>query len=87
MSEDSTTRAMFRHAIQNLSIPDRIQLVGDIWDSIAEAPEAIPLTDEQKTELDRRLDTYRCDPSAGETWERVRRKTNPGLPAPNHRRK
>jgi len=74
MSQTSSMRSILKRAIQNLSISERIQLVGDIWDSIEEAPEAIPLTDEQKTELDRRLDAYRRDPSAGETWECVRRR-------------
>lgn len=74
-------------AIENLSVAQRIQLVGDIWDSTAEVPEATPLTDEQKAELDRRLDGYRRDPSAGETWERLCRKTSPSLPASHHRRK
>ena len=66
--------AMFRHAIQNLSVSERIQLVEDLWDSIAEDPVSIPLTDQQKSELNRRLDTYRRDPSAGQPWEHVRRR-------------
>jgi putative addiction module component (TIGR02574 family) len=28
-----------------LSVPERIQLVEDIWDSIAEMPEELPLTE------------------------------------------
>ncbi|MDD5708261.1 MAG: addiction module protein [Kiritimatiellae bacterium] len=32
------------------SVPERIQLVEDIWDTIAEVPEEIGLTDEQKAE-------------------------------------
>ena len=31
-----------------LSIPERIQLVEDIWDTIANEPEAIELTEEEK---------------------------------------
>ena len=48
-----------------LSVAERIQLVEDLWDSIAAVPEALPLTDAQREELDRRLDAYRRDPSAG----------------------
>ena len=48
-----------------LSVPERIQLVEDIWDSIAEVPEAVPLTEAQEAELDRRFDAHRKDPTAG----------------------
>ena len=58
--------------ILNMSVSERIQLVEDIWDSIAEVPEAISLTDTQKRELDYRLDAYHKNPSAGSPWEEVR---------------
>lgn len=56
----------------NLSVPERIQLVEDIWDSIAEVPEEVGLTDEQKAELDRRLDAYHRNPDEGSPWGLVR---------------
>lgn len=53
---------------RSLSVDKRLQLVGDIWDSIAEEatvkPDVLPLTDEQKAELDRRLAEYEADPSS-----------------------
>ncbi len=55
-----------------LSISERIQLVEDIWDSIAKAPESLPLTEEQKAELDWRLEAYRKDADAGAPWGVVR---------------
>jgi putative addiction module component (TIGR02574 family) len=58
--------------ILRLSVSERIQLVEDIWDSIAEVPDSIPLTDEQKAELDRRLDAYHKNPHAGSPWSVVR---------------
>ena len=54
-----------RKDILNLSVAERIELIGDLWDSMAEAPEAIELTEAQKAELDRRLDAHRKDPTAG----------------------
>lgn len=43
----------------SLSIEERLQLVGDIWDSIADAanasPDLLPLTAAQMAELDRRI--------------------------------
>ena len=58
--------------ILDLSVSERIQLVEDIWDSIAEVPESVPLTDQQKAELDRRLDAYRKNPKTGSPWTMVR---------------
>jgi len=58
--------------ILNLSVPERILLVEDIWDSVAEVPNIVPLTEEQKKELDRRLDAYHTNPAAGSPWEVVR---------------
>jgi putative addiction module component (TIGR02574 family) len=45
-----------------LSVPERIQLVEDIWDSIAEMPEELPLTKAQQMEQDRRFESYRLNP-------------------------
>ena len=58
--------------ILRLSASEQIQLVQDIWDSITEVPDSVTLTDEQKAELDRRLDTYHMDPNAGSPWSVVR---------------
>ncbi len=58
--------------ILNLSISERIQLVEDIWDSIADVPEAVALTDDQKRELDNRLDAHRLKPNEGSSWKKVR---------------
>ncbi len=60
--------------ISQLSIAERIQLAEDLWDSILERPDDLPLTDAQKQELDRRLEHYQQDPTAGSTWEEVRQR-------------
>ena len=58
--------------IIGLPIQDRIQLVEAIWDSIAEVPEAIELSDSQRSELDKRLAAYQKNPSLGSPWSEVR---------------
>ena len=60
--------------ILRLSISERIQLVQDIWDSIEEVPDSLLLTDEQKDELDRRLDAYHKTPTVCSPWAGVREK-------------
>ena len=58
---------------RKLSIPERLELVEDIWDSIAQDTEAFPLSEEQKTEVDRRLEAHRRDPESAIPWTEVRR--------------
>ena len=57
---------------RNLSIAERIQLVEDIWDSIAAETDALPLTEEQRAELDSRLKEHRRNPDSAIPWEQVR---------------
>ena len=47
--------------LSSLPIVERIQIVEDLWDSIAADEAALSLTDEQRCELDRRLDAYESD--------------------------
>ena len=54
-----------------LSIPERIQLVEDIWDTIANEPEAIELTEKDKKIIDERLERYHQNPELGSPWEGV----------------
>jgi putative addiction module component (TIGR02574 family) len=42
--------------IQALSPVQRLELIELLWDSLSSTPEAIPFTDAQRAELDRRLD-------------------------------
>ena len=64
-----------------LSVSERIQLVEDIWDSIAvEATNAVELPQAQKAELHRRVAAHRADPSTAVPWEQVRSKLFPGKP-------
>ena len=53
-------------------IPDRILLVEEIWDTIAEENQAFELTDAQKRELDRRLESVRTNPGQGRTWDEIK---------------
>lgn len=63
-----------REAIFRLTIPERLQLVEDIWDSIADTPEELPLTESQRAALDRRLDAYHRNPDEGAPWAEVRKR-------------
>ncbi len=54
-----------------LSLPERIQLVEDIWDTIAEEADSLELTEDEKRIIDERLDTYHKNPAAGSPWTEV----------------
>lgn len=58
--------------VLELSVPERIQLVEDIWDTIATVPQPLPLTELQREELDRRLEEYQKHPEDGSPWEEVK---------------
>jgi putative addiction module component (TIGR02574 family) len=55
-----------------LSVAERIQLVEDIWDSIALEPDAVPLSDELREELDHRLEDQAANPGVGKPWSEVK---------------
>ncbi len=58
--------------LRGLSVSERMQLVEDLWDSIAAETGELPLTEAQTLELERRLAEMERDPESGETWEVVR---------------
>ena len=55
----------------SLSIPERIQLVEEIWDTIVSQEEAMELTQEEKQMIDDRLEAWQRNPEAGSSWEEV----------------
>lgn len=58
-------------ALRELPIEQRIQLVEDLWDSIAADQSAVPFTEWQHAELDRRLNAYEVDGEMGRPAEVV----------------
>ena len=58
--------------IKKLSVAERILIVEDIWDSIITSEEDFPITDEQKSELDSRLEAYYKNPTEGKSWKEVK---------------
>jgi putative addiction module component (TIGR02574 family) len=58
--------------IDRLPVEERLALVEDIWDSIAADSAALPLTDAQRAELDRRLADHETNPDDVVPWEELR---------------
>ena len=58
--------------VLELPVTERLQLVQDIWDSIAATPEALELTEEDRRLIEERLEACRQNPQAGSPWPEVR---------------
>jgi len=58
--------------LKNLSLNEKILLVEDLWDEIASSNQNIPVTDEQKKQLELRLITYQSSSKEGRSWDVVR---------------
>jgi putative addiction module component (TIGR02574 family) len=57
--------------VMHLPVTERLQLVEDIWNSIAAAPDQVELTEHEKHLIDERLKTYHQNPNSGSPWEEV----------------
>jgi putative addiction module component (TIGR02574 family) len=60
--------------IGNLSLEERLRLLDELWESLSQTAEAIPLTSAQREELDRRLDELEREGPVGIPWEDVLRR-------------
>ena len=69
LKTDYVIQIWTRLSIDKMSVDERLELIGKIWDSIEELP---PLTEAQKAELDRRIESYRASPGDSVTWEAVK---------------
>ena len=58
--------------LETLPVPERLQLVEDLWDSIARSNAEIPIPQWQIDELDRRKQNYLRNPDSGRTWDEVK---------------
>lgn len=57
--------------IRQLPLPDRLELVAEIWDSICEETASLPISADTFAELDRRLEEHRRNPETSRPWDEV----------------
>jgi putative addiction module component (TIGR02574 family) len=60
-----------KNEIKKLNLAEKILLVEDIWDQIAESNESMPISDWQKQELDQRLGAYQKGELKTFEWQAV----------------
>ena len=58
--------------IDRLSVEERLALLEELWDSIADSGADLLLTDAQRAELDRRLAEHEARPDEVVPWEDVK---------------
>ena len=59
-------------SIFDLSPPEKLQLVEDLWDDLAAAPSEIPVHEWQKKELALRKANLMRNASSGLLWDKVK---------------
>jgi putative addiction module component (TIGR02574 family) len=67
------------HEASKLSAADRVRIAEALWQSAWDEQADLPITAEQREELDRRLADYDANPSAGDDWSTVRARLEKNL--------
>ena len=68
------TRAAFHRELSKMSRAEKLQLVQDLWDEIAEQSEDIRLSASERKLLDERVVAHERDPKAAQPWSIVKRR-------------
>jgi putative addiction module component (TIGR02574 family) len=61
-------------SVFDLSPSEKLQLVEDLWDDLANTPQEVPVHDWQKEEQARRKANLMNNPASGLTWDEVKRR-------------
>jgi putative addiction module component (TIGR02574 family) len=57
-----------------LTVKQRLELIGELWDSIPDSPDELPVPEWHREELKRRLAAADSDPDAAIPWEQVQKR-------------
>lgn len=57
--------------IDGMGVEERLELIGEIWDSIANDPATLPVSDAHLAEIQRRLDAFAADGDPGRPAKEV----------------
>ncbi len=58
--------------VGNWPLEDRLRLIEEVWDTLSDRAGGAVLTENQRQDLERRLDAYRDNPKAGSSWDDVK---------------
>ena len=57
-----------------LTVEQRLELIGELWDSIPDSLDELPVPEWHREELERRLAAADADPDAAIPWEQVKKR-------------
>ncbi|MEQ1706680.1 MAG: addiction module protein [Rickettsiales bacterium] len=63
-----------RFDFSKLDSVEKLNLIGELWDSIEEHVKQKPLTDEQMNEVESRIQSYKAGEMETSTWEDVKKR-------------
>ena len=66
--------------VEKLSREEQLELLERLWDRLSASPDALPLTDAQRIELDARLDDLEREGPVGIPWDEVVRRIHNRTP-------
>ena len=58
--------------IDQMTVSQRLELIGKLWDSIPDSVEALPIPEWHRQELERRMAEADATPEAAMPWKQVR---------------
>ncbi len=61
-------------SVFDLTPPEKLQLVEDLWDDLAATPSEVPVYEWQKEELSRRKADFMKNQASGLSWAEVKQK-------------
>ena len=59
---------------EDLSVPEKIIRVQDLWDDIARSPRDVEITPAQREEAERRLRKHEDHPGEYSSWDEIKRR-------------
>ena len=57
-----------------MTVEQRLELIGELWDSIPDSLDDLPVMEWHREELERRLAAAESDPDAAIPWEEVQKR-------------
>jgi putative addiction module component (TIGR02574 family) len=63
-----------RRETDDLSVPEKILRVQDLWDEIARSNQEVEITPAQREEAERRLRRHESDPGKYSSWDEIKRR-------------
>lgn len=65
-------KILSREKLHELSVQERMELLDDVWASLVEQPDRVPVPNWHREILDDRIAAHERDPDAAKPWDEVK---------------